>query len=149
MDATIAKIRKSAQVEIWVCLREFQSRQYVDVREHFLSGDDNKWHPTKRGIMVEPNLLSEIIAGVDLLTITSQVGTVASIQKSPRHEIQIGYRQFLKSTYGEIRVWYQPNGGEQKPSQKGVTFKMILTAGLRDALKQAEQYLEKAPALSL
>jgi hypothetical protein len=143
MDATVAKIKKSAQSEIWVCLREFQSRQYVDVREHFLSGDDNKWHPTKKGIMVEPALLSEVIAGVGLLTITPQVGTVASIQKSPRDEIQIGYRQFLKSTYGEIRVWYQLNGGERKPSQKGVTFKMTLTTVLLDALRQAEQYLEK------
>lgn len=143
MDATVAKIKKSAQVEIWVCLREFQSRQYVDVREHFLSGDDNKWHPTKKGIMVEPALLSEVIAGVDLLTITSQMGTVASVQKSQRYEIQIGYRQFSKSTYGEIRVWYGPNGEERKPSPKGVTFKMTLTTVLLDALRQAEQYLEK------
>jgi transcriptional coactivator p15 (PC4) len=143
MDATVAKIKKSAQLEIWVCLREFQSRQFVDVREHFLSGDDNKWHPTKKGIMVEPALLSEVIAGVGLLTMTPQVGTVASIQKSSRDEIQIGYRQFLKSTYGEIRVWYQHNGGERKPSQKGVTFKMTLTTVLLDALRQAEQYLEK------
>ena len=30
MEATVAKIKKNASAELWICLREFQGRQYVE-----------------------------------------------------------------------------------------------------------------------
>ena len=85
MDATIAKIRKSATSEIWVCLREFQARQYVDVREHFLSGDDHQWHPTKKGIMVRPELLLQVIESIESLEGVTELGTVGRDERGSRH----------------------------------------------------------------
>ena len=148
MEATIAKIKKNASAEIWVSLREFQDRQYVDVREHFLSGDDHQWHATKKGLMVDPKLLVEMVVGVEHLGTVSELGTVATIAKSKQQEIRIGYRQFANSRYGEIRVWYK-NGEEHKPSNKGVTFRLNLVEQLRSALAQSVGYLESNSEPSL
>src|SRR5262245_60618888 len=96
MEATVSKLKKNASAELWVCLREYQGRQYVDVREHFLSGDDRQWHPTKKGIMIAPALLAKVIEGVEALEDMTDLGTVATIEKSSREEIQVGVRQYEK-----------------------------------------------------
>jgi len=143
MEATVAKIKKNASAEIWVCLRDYQGRQYVDIREHFLAGDDRQWHPTKKGIMVLPKLLPQVIDGLEALENVTDLGTVATVPKSSRDEIQVAYRAFEKSHYGEVRQWYWTGeGGEKKPSPKGVTFRLDLVDVLVEALRTAEDQLE-------
>ena len=34
MEATVAKLKKNNSAEVWVCLRDYMGRQFVDVREH-------------------------------------------------------------------------------------------------------------------
>ena len=137
MEATVAKIKKSSSAEIWVCLREYLSAQYVDIREHFFSNDDQDWHPTKKGIMIPCEFLSQVTDGVLALEDAQDVGTVAAVEKSDSEEIQTGVREFQKRRYAEVRVWYVAADGERKPSKKGVTFNLelveTLTAALRDA----------------
>ena len=86
MEATVAKLKKNTSSEVWVCLRDYQNRQYVDVREHFLLGDDRQWHPTKKGIMISPALLPQVIDGMEALDGVTEVKTVATIPKSDRDE---------------------------------------------------------------
>lgn len=142
MEATVAKIKKAASAEIWVSLREYQGRQYIDVREHFLA-DDRNWHPTKKGVMLLPELLPKVIDGVEALEDASELGTVAALRKSSRDEVQIGVREFARSRYGEIRVWYTANdNSERKPSPRGVTFRLELVERLIEALRDAQKHLE-------
>ncbi len=56
----------------------------VDIREHFLASEDRQWHPTKKGIMVLPELLPHVIGGVEALEDVCELGTVATIPKSSR-----------------------------------------------------------------
>ena len=143
MEATVAKVKKGASAEIWVCLREFQGRQYVDMREHFLASEDRQWHPTKKGVMILPELLPQVIEGMQALEDVSDLGTIATVGKSPRQEIRVGYREFEKSRYGEVRLWYSSAGAsEKKPSPKGVTFKLDLLEILVDALRDAQEHLK-------
>src|SRR5437660_858711 len=101
MEATIAKIKKHSTSEIWVSLREYEGSQYVDVREHFLEGDSREWKPTRKGLMVQPKLLPQVINGLEALGEVSELGTVATIAKSSREDILIGYREFEKSRFGD------------------------------------------------
>jgi hypothetical protein len=142
MDATVAKLKKNTSAEVWVCLRDYQGRQYVDVREHFLLGDDRQWHPTKKGIMIPPTLLAQVIDGVEALDGVTDLKTVATIRKSDRDEIQVAVREYEGNRYGEIRIWYCAEGGEKKPA-KGITFKLHMIDDLLEALRNAEEYLDK------
>jgi len=142
MDSTIAKLKKNASTEIWICLREFESRQYIDIREHFFSSEDSQWRPTRRGVMVLPEVLTKVVGGIQTLESATEIGTFATISKSNQSEIQIGYRQFGKHRYGEIRLWYRSKQtAEMKPSQKGVTFRHEVAGSLIDALTEAGSYL--------
>jgi hypothetical protein len=113
----------------------------VDIREHFLDRDSREWRPTKKGIMVQPRLLPQVIDGLTALEDVSDLGTVATIAKSTREEIQVGYREFGKFRYGEIRLWYSEENG-MKPSAKGVTFRLDLMDSLAEALRGAEDLLQ-------
>ena len=136
----IAKLKKTSKVELWVSIRDFQGKTYVDVREHFLLADDRQWHPTKKGVMVALPFVGEVIAGVEALHGHSDIGTVAVIEKSKRDEIQIAIREFESHRYGELRVWYAEDG-EKQPSNKGVTFRLALLDDLLGALRAADKYV--------
>ena len=143
MEATIAKIKKHSTSEIWVSLREYEGNQYVDVREHFLERDSREWKPTRKGLTLQPKLLPQVINGLEALGGVSEVGTVATIAKSSRDDILIGYREFEKSRFGDLRQWYWQRA-EQKPSQKGVTFRLEQVDALVEALREAEDQLADA-----
>ena len=49
---------KNNSAEVWVSLRDFQGKQYVDIREHFLLAEDRQWQPTGKGIMILPAVIS-------------------------------------------------------------------------------------------
>ena len=140
MEATVTKLKKNNSAEVWVCLRDFQGKQYVDIREYFLLGDDRQWHPTAKGIMILPALLPQVIDGVDSLCGVTEVTVVTKLTKSDREEIQIAIREYQGNRYGEIRAWYWAEGGAQKPG-KGVTFKLNMIDGLLEALRNAEEIL--------
>src|SRR6266481_4668415 len=142
MEATVTKLKKNKTAEVWVCLREFQGKQYVDIREHFLLADVRQWHPTAKGIMILPALLPQVINGVEALCDVTQVTTVMKFKKSNREEIQIAIKEYEGNRYGEIRAWYWAEGGAQKPG-KGVTFKLDMIEALLEALRSAEELLEK------
>ncbi len=142
MKATVAKLKKNTSSEVWVCLCEYQGKQFVDIREHFLLAEDRKWHPTKKGIRISPTHLPKLIDGVELLEGVTEVKTVATIPKSDRDEIEVAVREYEGNRYGEIRIWYWVAGGAKKPA-KGVTFKLELIDSLLEALRSAEERLDQ------
>lgn len=142
MESTVAKVKKNANAEVWVSLRDYQGRQFVDVREFFLLAEDRQWHPTRKGVMIQPELLAQVIDGIEALDALADVGTVAEIRKSASEEIQVGLREFEGKRYGEIRKWYWAEGGEKKPA-KGVTFKPDMVDRLVKALHAAEGELNQ------
>jgi hypothetical protein len=59
----------------------------------------------------------------------------------------VGFREFGKARYGEVRLWYQAETEEgKKPSNKGVTFKLDLVDKLADALRIAHEQLASEKA---
>lgn len=141
MEATVTKLKKNKTSEVWVCLRDYQGRQYVDIREHFLLTEERKWKPTAKGIMLLPDFLPQVIDGVESLVDVTEVSVLLKFKKNAREEIQIAIREFEGNKYGEIRAWYWAEGGTQKPG-KGVTFKLEMIDGLLEALRSAEGLLE-------
>lgn len=141
MESLVSKIRKNANAELWVALREFHGKQYVDVREHFLSGDDRDWHPTKKGVMIEPELLPAVIDSIDQID-GSKCGLLRKISRSETLEIHIGFREFQRHNYGEVRVYYlDGKSNEMRPSPKGFTFKLDMKEPLIEALRESEDQL--------
>src|SRR5207247_113942 len=93
--------------------------------------------------MILPELLPQVIEGMQALEDVSNLGTVATVGKSSRQEIRVGYREFERSRYGEVRLWYSSVAeSEKKPSPKGVTFKLDLAKLLIEALRDANEHLE-------
>ncbi|MBI3328493.1 MAG: transcriptional coactivator p15/PC4 family protein, partial [Nitrospinae bacterium] len=48
MDKIIAELPKGPLDKLALSLQEYQGHPFVDIRLYFL-GDDEQWHPTKRG----------------------------------------------------------------------------------------------------
>lgn len=141
MEALLAKIKKSGGSELWVALREFQGRQYVDVREHFLTSDSRDWHPTKKGVMLDPADLPAVIDGIEEIDGNAHA-TSKTIPKGEKVELRIGYREFERHHYCEVRTWYLDNKlKEMRPSPKGFTFGLELRDSLLEALREAEDQL--------
>ncbi|MBN1426368.1 transcriptional coactivator p15/PC4 family protein [Candidatus Fermentibacteria bacterium] len=60
MDVTVNEFQKSATERVVAKIREFHGRRYVDIRVHYLANiSDNTYAPTKKGIMLSPDLLPE------------------------------------------------------------------------------------------
>lgn len=47
---------------------------------------------------------------------------IAAIRKSDNAQIRIGADDYKGRRVVDVRVWYQPNGGDWTPSKKGLTF---------------------------
>jgi hypothetical protein len=143
VDVIVAKVKKNSSTELWVSLRVFLGEQYVDIREHFFAAaDDRQWHPTKKGIMILPSQLPGVIDAIEAMEGLGEVGTVATIEKSARDEIQVGIREYERSRYGDVRIWHWARNGEKKPG-KGATFKLSMIDALLEALRDAKSHLEK------
>jgi hypothetical protein len=63
MDKVIATIGKNALEQLQIAVKEYQGHTYVDIRLFFL-GDNEQWHPTKKGITVSPALWPEFMEAV-------------------------------------------------------------------------------------
>ncbi len=146
MDRVIAKIHKKSSAELWVSLRDFQGQQYVDVREHFLLADDKSWHPTKKGVMVPPDVLPTLIDGVERIEDT-MFGTIHTVTRSANTEMRVSVSEYEHHRYAEIRTWYKDvKSQEMKPSNKGVTFNLEKKDDLLEALRDVEDELDKGEA---
>ncbi|MCU0611523.1 MAG: transcriptional coactivator p15/PC4 family protein [Candidatus Eisenbacteria bacterium] len=68
MDVTVNEFQKSATERVVAKIREFRGRQYVDIRVYYLANiSDNTYAPTKKGIMLSPELLPDLSSMVDQL----------------------------------------------------------------------------------
>jgi hypothetical protein len=59
----IAEPEKNPLEKLCVSLREYRGRSFVDIRLHFL-GDDDVWHPTKKGITMGLALWPDFVAAI-------------------------------------------------------------------------------------
>jgi hypothetical protein len=64
----IAEPEKNPLEKLCVSLREYRGRSFVDIRQHFL-GDDDVWHPTKKGITVELALWPDFVAAIQQVSV--------------------------------------------------------------------------------
>lgn len=63
MDTVIAELPKNPLEKLCISLREYQGHPFIDIRLYFL-GDDEQWHPTKKGITVSPSQWEEFVIAV-------------------------------------------------------------------------------------
>jgi hypothetical protein len=59
-------ISKNKKDQIRIGLNEYKGRQYLDVRQFYLAGE-NDWKPTGKGITMPVDLYPELLRGVLLL----------------------------------------------------------------------------------
>jgi hypothetical protein len=83
----------------------------------------------------------QVIEGLEALQEVTDLGTVLVIPKSSREEIQIGYREYERSRYGEVRAWYWTAACAERKPGKGTTFKLEMIESIIDALRTAEEQL--------
>lgn len=63
MDKVIATLGKNALEQLQIAIREYQGHTFVDIRLYFL-GDDEQWHPSKKGLTVSPALWPEFLEAI-------------------------------------------------------------------------------------
>jgi Transcriptional Coactivator p15 (PC4) len=63
VDTIIAELQKNPLEKLCIGLREYQGHTFVDLRLYFL-GDDEAWHPTKKGVTVSPAQWADFVAAV-------------------------------------------------------------------------------------
>lgn len=61
MDIEIGEIQKNSTNKIRVSVREYKGRQFVDVRTFFQNEVSNEYGPTKKGIAISPDKITELI----------------------------------------------------------------------------------------
>lgn len=69
--------------------------------------------------------------------------TVASVRKGRRAEIRVTVKPWQGRRVVDVRLWsrYEGQGGEMKPSRKGIAFDAAKLSDLIDALIQAKQHV--------
>ena len=67
---------------------------------------------------------------------------IFEIQKSASERIRIGIRDYRGRTYVDVRVWYVAEGGEYKPSGKGVTIRPAQVTALIQGLSLAARAID-------
>jgi hypothetical protein len=63
VDVHVADVQKNSRELIRVQLRTFKGRRHIDARVHFL-GDHETYLPTGKGLSIRPDLLPDVIAGL-------------------------------------------------------------------------------------
>ncbi len=62
--------------------------------------------------------------------------------KNPSERLRVDVKEYRGNTYIDIRVWYAAEGGEYRPSSKGVTFKPMLAPELMRGLALAARAVD-------
>jgi len=60
VDKVFAELPKGPLDKPVISLREYQGHAFIDIRLHFL-GDDEQWHPTKKGVTISPSQWDEFM----------------------------------------------------------------------------------------
>lgn len=77
-----------------------------------------------------------------VLTGEQEAVVLARIPKGKRAEMRVSVKPWLNRRVVDIRIWSLPKeGGEMKPSRKGITFDASKLDVLLDALHQAKQHV--------
>ncbi len=71
---------------------------------------------------------------------------VKDIEKNANNKIRISITEFKGNNYIDVRVYYEDDAGEYKPTKKGVTFRPDQISQVMDGLLQAEKEMKNAPA---
>ena len=67
---------------------------------------------------------------------------IASFSKNSTEEVRITLEEFKGHKLLDIRVWYQDDHGEKKPTKKGISIAASLFPELKAALEKAETVLK-------
>jgi len=74
---------------------------------------------------------------------------ICQIEKNSREEIRVQLREFKGHQLLDIRTFYfTSEGGEPKPSPKGVSVAIRLLPQLKEAILEAENVLKEAGVIS-
>jgi hypothetical protein len=71
---------------------------------------------------------------------------VARIAKNPTEEVRVSLTSYRGHDLVDIRVFYQDEQGEWRPTKRGVSLSVDSFAELRDAVVKAEEMLNTLPA---
>lgn len=77
-------------------------------------------------------------------------GTVVhKFQKNPEEEIRMTLRDYKDRRYLDVRLWFQPsNGGDYRPSKKGITFSVDHLDELKKGLERVKKAAVEMPLQS-
>lgn len=64
----IHEFRKNSRSKIIIELEEFKGKKIIDIRVWFLSGTNNEWKRTKKGIAMDVRHLGELSKGIVMAT---------------------------------------------------------------------------------
>ena len=57
----IGEIQKNQKEKIIVGTNEFKGHKYIDLRVHYEDESSGEYKPTKKGIAINPKILSEVV----------------------------------------------------------------------------------------
>jgi Transcriptional Coactivator p15 (PC4) len=73
---------------------------------------------------------------------------VARIAKNPTEEVRISLTSYRGHDLVDIRVFFQDEQGEWRPTKRGVSLSVDSFAELREAVVKAEEMLNTLPSAS-
>jgi hypothetical protein len=71
---------------------------------------------------------------------------VARIAKNPTEEVRVSLTSFRGHDLVDIRVFFQDEQGEWRPTKRGVSLSVDSFAELREAIAKAEEMLDTLPS---
>ncbi len=71
---------------------------------------------------------------------------VARIAKNPTEEVRVSLTSYRGHDLVDIRVFFQDEQGEWRPTKRGVSLSVDSFAELREAIVKAEEMLNALPA---
>jgi hypothetical protein len=71
---------------------------------------------------------------------------VARIAKNPTEEVRVSLTSYRGHDLVDIRVFFQDEQGEWRPTKRGVSLSVDSFAELRDAVVKAEEMLNALPS---
>jgi hypothetical protein len=73
---------------------------------------------------------------------------VARIAKNPTEEVRVSLTSYRGHDLVDIRVFFQDEQGDWRPTKRGVSLSVDSFAELRDAIVKAEEMLNALPSAS-
>ncbi|HXH11420.1 MAG TPA: transcriptional coactivator p15/PC4 family protein [Alphaproteobacteria bacterium] len=70
---------------------------------------------------------------------------VARIAKNPTEEVRVSFTSYRGYDLVDIRVYFQDEQGEWRPTKRGVSLSVDSFGELRDAILKAEEMLNALP----